>query len=106
MALLVIATVYSSLVALRPLLLALGLFGSMLSAAPGADPVWTAPFPARRRSVGRPCRHLGVEPVVLGLAVGLLTSAYAPARMTWSAPPTCSGSSASSPPPSSPNRRA
>ncbi|HEX3205788.1 MAG TPA: Na+/H+ antiporter NhaA, partial [Propionibacteriaceae bacterium] len=78
-ALLVIATVYSGPVSPRPFLLALGLFGGMLllrlarvrygllyfllSAA-----AWVA------------LQASGVEPVVLGLAVGLLTSAYAPAR--------------------------
>jgi Na+/H+ antiporter NhaA len=78
-ALLVIATVYSGPVSPRPFLLALGLFSGMLllrlarvrygllyfllSAA-----AWVA------------LQSSGVEPVVLGLAVGLLTSAYAPAR--------------------------
>ena len=78
-ALLVIATVYSGPVAPRPLLLALGLFGSMLLLRLArirfgllhfllAAAAWVA------------LQTSGVEPVVLGLAVGLLTSAYAPAR--------------------------
>ena len=78
-ALLVIATVYSGPVAPRPLLLALGLFGSMLLLRLArirfgllhfllAAAAWVA------------LQASGVEPVVLGLAVGLLTSAYAPAR--------------------------
>ena len=78
-ALLVIATVYSGPISPRPFLIALGLFGGMqllrlarvrygliyflLGAA-----AWVA------------LQASGVEPVVLGLAVGLLTSAYAPAR--------------------------
>ena len=78
-ALLVIATVYSGPVSPRPLLLALGLFGGMLLLRLArirygllyfllAAAAWVA------------LQASGVEPVVLGLAVGLLTSAYAPAR--------------------------
>jgi Na+/H+ antiporter NhaA/protein-disulfide isomerase len=78
-ALLVIATVYSGPVSPRPLLLALGLFGSMLLLRLArirygllyfllAAAAWVA------------LEASGVEPVVLGLAVGLVTSAYVPAR--------------------------
>ena len=78
-ALLVIATLYSGPVALRPLLLALGLVGSMLLLRMArvrygllyflfGAAAWVA------------LQSSGIEPVVLGLAVGLLTSAYAPAR--------------------------
>ena len=78
-ALLVIATVYSGPVSPRPLLLALGLFGGMLLLRLArlrygllyfllGAAAWVA------------LQASGVEPVVLGLAVGLLTSAYAPAR--------------------------
>jgi Na+/H+ antiporter NhaA len=78
-ALLVIATVYSGPVAFRPLLLALGFFGGMLLLRLvrirfgllyfllGAA-AWVA------------LQSSGIEPVVLGLAIGLLTSAYVPAR--------------------------
>ena len=38
----------------------------------------------------------GVDPVVIGLAMGLLTYARRPRARTWSARPTCSGCSASS----------
>ena len=78
-ALLVIATVYSGPVALRPVLVALGLFGSMLLLRLArlrfgllyfllGAAAWVA------------LQASGIEPVVLGLAVGLLTSAYAPKR--------------------------
>jgi Na+/H+ antiporter NhaA len=78
-ALLVIATVYSGPVSFRPFLLALGFFGGMLLLRLArirygllyfflAALAWVA------------LQASGVEPVVLGLAVGLLTSAYAPAR--------------------------
>ena len=78
-ALLVIAIVYSGPVSPRPFLLALGLFGGMLLLRLArirfgllhfllAVAAWVA------------LQASGVEPVVLGLAVGLLTSAYAPAR--------------------------
>ena len=78
-ALLVIATVYSGPVAFRPLVLALGLFGSMLLLRLArvrfgliyfllCAAAWVA------------LQASGIEPVVLGLAVGLVTSAYAPAR--------------------------
>jgi Na+/H+ antiporter NhaA len=78
-ALLVIATVYSGPVSPRPFLLALGFFGGMLLLRLArirygllyfllAATAWVA------------LQASGVEPVVLGLAVGLITSAYAPAR--------------------------
>ena len=78
-ALLVIATVYSGPVAPRPLLLALGLFGGMLLLRLAhirygllyfllGAAAWVA------------LQASGIEPVVLGLAVGLLTSAYQPVR--------------------------
>ena len=78
-ALLVIATVYSGPVSPRPLLVALGLFGGMLLLRLARIRhgllyflLGVAAWVALQAS--------GVEPVVLGLAVGLLTSAYAPAR--------------------------
>ena len=78
-ALLVIATVYSGPVALRPLLLALGFFGSMLLLR-----LVRVRFGLLYFLLGVAAwvalQSSGIEPVVLGLAVGLLTSAYAPAR--------------------------
>src|SRR3954469_20208960 len=78
-ALLVIATVYTEHVALRALLIALGLFAAMLVlravgvrrglpyAVLGAA-IWVALFKS------------GVDPVVVGLAMGVLTFAYPAAR--------------------------
>ena len=40
----------------------------------------------------------GVDPIVAGLVIGLMTCAYRPSRGAWSRPPTRSGCSASSPP--------
>jgi hypothetical protein len=78
-ALLVIATVYSGPIALRPLLLALGLFGSMLLLR-----LVRVRFGLLYFLLGVAAwvalQSSGIEPVVLGLAVGLLTSAYAPKR--------------------------
>jgi Na+/H+ antiporter NhaA len=78
-ALLVIATVYSGPVSPRPFLLALGLFGCLLLLRLARVRygllyflVGAAAWVALQAS--------GIEPVVLGLAVGLLTSAYTPAR--------------------------
>jgi Na+/H+ antiporter NhaA len=78
-ALLVIATVYSGPVALRPLLLALGLFGSMLLLRLARIRFGLLHF-LLGAAAWVALQVSGVEPVVLGLAVGLLTSAYAPAR--------------------------
>jgi Na+/H+ antiporter NhaA len=79
-ALLVIATVYTEQVELMPLLIALGLFAVLLvlrfvpvpwrlqAAALLGVAVWVA------------LHESGVDPVITGLAVGLATAAYAPAR--------------------------
>jgi Na+/H+ antiporter NhaA len=80
LALLVIATVYTSDVSVVPLAVAVGLFGALfaLRYAPisfrgqiavvlGAA-IWVALFES------------GIDPVVAGLAVGLITTAYPPAR--------------------------
>jgi Na+/H+ antiporter NhaA len=79
-ALMVIATVYTESVDLMPLLIALGLFGLLLALrfAPqgwrlqAATVLGVAVWVALHES--------GVDPVVTGLAVGLATAAYAPAR--------------------------
>ena len=47
----------------------------------------------------------GVDPVVVGLVMGLLSYASPPAAATWNGPATCSGCSASSPPRSWPAPR-
>jgi Na+/H+ antiporter NhaA len=77
--LLVIATVNSGPVALRPLLLAPGFFGSMLLLR-----LVRVRFGLLYFLLGVAAwvalQSSGIEPVVLGLAVGLLTSAYAPKR--------------------------
>ncbi|HEY0631467.1 MAG TPA: Na+/H+ antiporter NhaA [Thermoleophilaceae bacterium] len=79
-ALLVIATVYTQHVSLVPLLVAVGLFGVLLglhyvpitwrrqAAVPLGIGVWVALYES------------GIDPVISGLAVGLVTSAYSPAR--------------------------
>jgi Na+/H+ antiporter NhaA len=80
MALLVIATVYAEAVEPVPLLIALGLFAALLvlrvaplawrlqAAALVGVAVWVA------------LHESGIDPVITGLAVGLATAAYAPAR--------------------------
>jgi protein-disulfide isomerase len=79
-ALVVIATVYTDHLSVLPLLLAIGFFGVLLGLryAPGSwrgqaavltgVALWVALFES------------GIDPVVAGLAVGLVTSAYPPAR--------------------------
>ena len=79
-ALLVIATVYTDRVSLLPLAVAVGLFGSLVAlryapvgwrreaAAVLGVALWVALFKS------------GIDPVISGLAVGLVTSAYSPVR--------------------------
>jgi Na+/H+ antiporter NhaA len=79
-ALLVIATVYTKHVSMGPLLMAIALFGVLLAlryapaewrgqaAAVVGVAVWVALFKS------------GIDPIIAGLAVGLVTSAYPPAR--------------------------
>jgi Na+/H+ antiporter NhaA len=80
LALLVIATVYSSDVDLVPLAVAIGLFGALagLRYAPFA---WRPPL-ATLAAVAMwvALFESGIEPLIAGLAVGLATSAYPPAR--------------------------
>jgi Na+/H+ antiporter NhaA len=78
-ALLVIATAYTEDVALRPLLAALGIFAAILlarSAAVRSGLVYAALGVAAWVALYKS----GVEPVVVGLAMGLLTYAYPAAR--------------------------
>jgi Na+/H+ antiporter NhaA len=79
-ALLVIATVYTEHVSMMPLVIAVGLFGLLLALRYAPDAwrgqaaavlgvaVWVALFKS------------GIDPIIAGLAVGLVTSAYPPAR--------------------------
>jgi Na+/H+ antiporter NhaA len=79
-ALLVIATVYTEDVAFVPLAVAVGLFGALV--ALGYAPVaWRMQAAAVLGVAVWVALHLsGIDPVVAGLAVGLVTSAYPPAR--------------------------
>jgi Na+/H+ antiporter NhaA len=80
LALLVIATVYSDSVDLVPLAVAVGMFGALagLRYAPVA---WRPPL-ATLAAVAMwvALFESGIEPLIAGLAVGLATSAYPPAR--------------------------
>jgi Na+/H+ antiporter NhaA len=79
-ALLVIATVYTDHVKLVPLAVAVGLFATLLA-------LRYLPFPGRRQAaavvglgVWVALYKSGIDPVIAGLAVGLITSAYPPSR--------------------------
>jgi protein-disulfide isomerase len=80
MALLVIATVYTDHVSVVPLAVAVGLFAVLLVLryvpiawrGPAAAVVGVAMWVALHES--------GIDPIITGLAVGLVTSAYPPAR--------------------------
>jgi Na+/H+ antiporter NhaA len=79
-ALIVIATVYTTHVSAMPLVIAAALFGALIAlrfapvtwrrevAVPVGVAIWIAVYKS------------GIDPVITGLAVGLVTSAYAPAR--------------------------
>ena len=103
-ALLVIATVYSGPVALGPLLLALGILGGILLLRMAriryrllyflfGAAAWIA------------LEASGIEPVVIGLVLGLLTSAYAPKRGDLERATDLFRLFRRSPPHSSPSRR-
>jgi Na+/H+ antiporter NhaA len=79
-ALIVIATVYTEHIELVPLLVALGLFAILLG-------LRFVPFAARLQTaavlgvaIWVALHESGVDPVITGLAVGLATTAYTPAR--------------------------
>ena len=79
-ALVVIATAYTEHVSLVPLALAVGLFGVLL-ALRYAPIAWRGPSAAIVGvGVWVALYESGVDPVITGLAVGLVTSAYPPAR--------------------------
>ena len=79
-ALLIIATVYSDAIELVPLLVALGLFLALIPVryVPAG---WRAPI-ATVLAVGvwAGLHEGGIDPVITGLAVGLITAAYPPGR--------------------------
>jgi Na+/H+ antiporter NhaA len=79
-ALLVIATVYTERVDLLALAIAVGLFAALV-ALRYAPPTWRRPA-AVLAGVGVwvALHESGIDPVIAGLAVGLVTSAYQPAR--------------------------
>jgi Na+/H+ antiporter NhaA len=79
-ALLVIATVYTDDVELVPLALAVGLYGVLLVLR-YAPVAWRGPVAAVVGvGVWVALFESGIDPVIAGLAVGLVTSAYPPAR--------------------------
>jgi Na+/H+ antiporter NhaA len=79
-ALLVIATVYTENVSFVPLAVAAALFAALF-ALRYAPPTWRMPAAAiGGAAVWVALFKSGVDPVITGLAVGLVTSAYPPAR--------------------------
>jgi Na+/H+ antiporter NhaA len=79
-ALLIIATVYSEHVELLPLVLALAFFAALI-ALRWAPAAWRLPVATIiGAAVWVALLESGVEPVIAGLAIGLVTSAYPPAR--------------------------
>ena len=79
-ALLVIAVVYSERLELVPLLIAAGLFAALVALrfAPAAWRGWAAA--GLGFGVWAALLESGIDPVIAGLAVGLVTGAYPPAR--------------------------
>jgi Na+/H+ antiporter NhaA len=79
-ALVVIATAYTQHLAVAPLVIAAGLFG-VLVALRYAPITWRAPASVLLGvGVWIALFESGIDPVIAGLAVGLVTSAYPPAR--------------------------
>ena len=79
-ALVVIATVYTEHVSVTPLLIAAGLFAA-LAALRYAPVGWRGPVAVVLGvAVWVAVRASGIDPVISGLAVGLVTSTYPPAR--------------------------
>jgi Na+/H+ antiporter NhaA len=75
----VIATVYTEHVSLTPLAIAAGLFAALV-ALRYAPLAWRTPVSAVLGVAVVAVRESGIDPVISGLAVGLVTSAYPPAR--------------------------
>jgi Na+/H+ antiporter NhaA len=79
-ALLVIATVYTEHINTVPLIIALGLF-AVLVALRFAPPIWRSEAATVLGvAIWVALFKSGIDPVISGLAVGLVTSAYPPAR--------------------------
>jgi Na+/H+ antiporter NhaA len=79
-ALLIIATVYSNDVSLLPLVLAVAFFAALI-ALRRAPAEWRVPAAVILGvAVWVALQQSGIEPVIAGLALGLVTSAYPPAR--------------------------
>jgi Na+/H+ antiporter NhaA len=79
-ALLVIATVYTEHVELLPLALAAAFFGGLIGLR-YVPPTWRAPAAVILGAAVWVALHKsGVDPVIAGLLIGLVTSAYPPAR--------------------------
>jgi Na+/H+ antiporter NhaA len=79
-ALVVIATVYTEHVSLMPLVVAAGLFAALV-ALRYVPLAWRTPVAVvLGAGVWVAVRASGIDPVISGLAVGLVTSAYPPAR--------------------------
>ncbi|HMJ94553.1 MAG TPA: Na+/H+ antiporter NhaA [Thermoleophilaceae bacterium] len=79
-ALLIIATVYSNGVRLLPLVLAFAFFAALI-ALRYAPAEWRVPAAViLGAAVWVALQKSGIEPVIAGLALGLVTSAYPPAR--------------------------
>ena len=79
LALLVIATVYTEEVEVTALLVAVALFGAVL-AVRAAGVTWSLVYAALGTAIWVALLESGVEPVVVGLVMGLLTYAYTAAR--------------------------
>jgi Na+/H+ antiporter NhaA len=80
LALLVIATVYTEHVDIVPLAVAAGLFAALV-ALRRAPVTWRRPaVPIVGVGVWVALHESGIDPVIAGLALGLVTSAYEPAR--------------------------
>jgi Na+/H+ antiporter NhaA len=83
-ALIVIAVVYTERVSARPLLVALALFGVMVAVVhyvpPSAIRVRRPLFYALLAAIWTALHASGIDPIISGLAAGLLVSAYQPAR--------------------------
>jgi Na+/H+ antiporter NhaA len=79
-ALLVIATVYTERVAFGPLAIAVGLFVALF-ALRFVPPSWRAPLASVLGvAIWIALHESGIDPVIAGLAVGLITAAYPPGR--------------------------
>jgi Na+/H+ antiporter NhaA len=79
-ALVVIATVYTSHVSVVPLVVAIGLFGALLALRYAPNPGRGSAAAVLGLAFWVALYESGIDPVIAGLAVGLVTSAYTPQR--------------------------